>query len=215
MQTTTKTRTCKAFNANATCQCVVLSQVAAGFVFHHANSYYDATTNCMVVVCSRMDRFPEFDKQAAEGGRTFVVSSPSCNDCFLSRCTTVLSALPAQTELTAWRVMQCSAPCSCLRFQSPNPVEVMNACIVSHLSAFAAAWSSLVKTVHFTALHLFCLIVTLWFTTVPKGETSKGFGSNPLECLQASHFEQPVLVISPAAVSDSFSSPITTVPVLW
>ena len=53
---------------------VMWLQVAAGFVFHHANSYYDASTNCMVVVCCRMDKFPEFEKQAAGAGRSFVVN---------------------------------------------------------------------------------------------------------------------------------------------
>ena len=50
-------------------------QVPSGFVFHQANSYYDADTNCMVVVCVRMSRFPEFDKQAGQADRPFVVSA--------------------------------------------------------------------------------------------------------------------------------------------
>ena len=49
-------------------------QVPSGFVFHQANSYYDPDKTCMVVVCVRMSKFPEFDKQAGQADRPFVVS---------------------------------------------------------------------------------------------------------------------------------------------
>lgn len=52
---------------------VLLLQVPPGFVFHHANSYYDEDTNSMVIICVRLNKFPDFDKQAGQAGRPFVV----------------------------------------------------------------------------------------------------------------------------------------------